>query len=47
MLFEKVGAKDKSLKSYQGFYHEILNEVEKDMVYSDILDWLNNHMPMD
>lgn len=45
-LFEKLGAKDKMLKLYPGFYHEILNEVEKQKVYEDILEWLNNHLSM-
>jgi len=45
-LFEKLGAKDKMLKIYPGFYHEILNELEKEKVYDDILEWLNNHLSM-
>lgn len=46
-LFEKLGAKDKTLSGYKGYYHEILNEVEREKVYMDILDWLDNHLSMD
>ncbi len=45
-LFEKLGSKDKTLKIYPGFYHEILNELEREKVYQDILEWLNNHLSM-
>ncbi len=46
-LFEKLGAKDKTLKVYEGFYHEILNEIERKEVYADIVKWLNNHLSME
>ncbi len=37
-----VSAKDKSLKIYPNFYHEILNEAEKMMVFKDIELWLDS-----
>lgn len=40
-LFERVSSKDKSLKLYEGLYHEILNEPEKEQVIADILAWLD------
>lgn len=42
-LFSTVGSSDKTLKSYDGFYHEILNEIGKEQVYQDISTWLNRH----
>ncbi len=39
-LYERAQAKDKTLKLYDGFYHEVLNEPEKEMVLSDIVRWL-------
>ncbi len=42
-LYERAQAKDKTLKLYEGFYHEILNEPEKEMVLSDIVRWLEAH----
>jgi acylglycerol lipase len=42
-LFASVGSSDKTLKTYDGFYHEILNEIGKEQVYQDILEWLQKH----
>ena len=44
MLYEKVSSEDKTLKLYDGLYHEILNEPEQDQVKSDILAWLDTHI---
>ena len=38
-LFEKLGGDDKTLKPYEGFYHEPLNEPERRTVFEDILGW--------
>ena len=40
LLFESVASRDKTYKLYPGFYHELLNEKEKDVVIRDILEWL-------
>lgn len=34
---------DKTLKIYDGLYHEVLNEPERDVVIKDIVDWLDAH----
>lgn len=44
MLYEKASSADKTLKLYEGFYHEILNEVEKETVMKDIVDWMNSRL---
>ena len=44
MLYEKVSSEDKTLKLYEGLYHEILNEPEQDMVKADIIAWLDAHV---
>ena len=38
--FVKLGMRDVVYKFYPGARHEILNEINKDEVYADILDWL-------
>jgi acylglycerol lipase len=43
-LFERVGSSDKTLKIYDDYYHEILNEIGKEKVYEDILAWLQQHL---
>ena len=40
MLSERIGSTDKTLKSYEGLYHEILNEPERDEVLCDLRSWL-------
>ncbi len=39
-LYAKAGSKDKTLKIYEGFYHEVHNEPGKDRVFSDMGVWL-------
>lgn len=46
-LYERyrgLGLKDLNLILYEGARHEILNEINKDDVNADILDWLNRHI---
>ncbi len=40
-FFEKAGSKDKTYKLYDGYYHEVYNEVEKQKPLSDMAEWLN------
>jgi acylglycerol lipase len=40
MLGERIGAADKRVIRYQGLYHEIFNEPERDAVLSDLSGWL-------
>ena len=40
MLYERVGSSDKTLKLYEGFYHEIFNEPGHKQVMADIEAWL-------
>ena len=41
--FKKAGVKDVILKLYRGDRHEILNELDRDQVYADIHQWLEEH----
>ncbi|MBN2179336.1 MAG: lysophospholipase [Deltaproteobacteria bacterium] len=42
-LNERARSADKTLKLYEGLYHEILNEPEKEEVMDDIIEWMNSH----
>jgi alpha-beta hydrolase superfamily lysophospholipase len=44
MLFEGVNSKDKTLKLYEGFYHEIFNDPERRQVFLDMEAWLKLHV---
>ncbi len=36
---------DKTLKLYEGLYHEILNEPERLQVLADVVEWLDARSP--
>lgn len=40
MLYEKAGSKDKTLKMYDGWYHELVNEPEKQLVLDEMAEWI-------
>ena len=42
--YKKAGVKDITLKLYNGGRHEMLNELNKDEVYTDILNWVENKL---
>jgi alpha-beta hydrolase superfamily lysophospholipase len=42
-LYEKIGSEDKTLKVYEGFYHEIFNEPRRMEVFKDMESWLISH----
>jgi len=44
-FFDNVGSKDKTLKLYEGGYHDLLNDIDKEIVMADILAWVNERMP--
>ena len=44
MFYEKAGSEDKTLKIYEGFYHEVFNEPEKGRVFGDIEKWLDRQL---
>ena len=43
-LYERAQSTDKTLKLYEGLYHEVMNEPEKEMVLGDIVAWMEGHL---
>ncbi len=43
--YEKAGIKDLSMKFYENGRHEMLNEINREEVYNDLISWFENHMP--
>lgn len=43
-FYRSVGSADKTLKIYDGFYHEVLNEIGKEIPLSEIAEWLTRHV---
>jgi len=44
ILYERVNSGDKTLKLYEGFYHEVFNEPGHDQVLKDMETWLVAHI---
>jgi len=44
MLYDKSGSTDKTLKMYDGLYHEVFNEPEREQVLTDVENWLESHL---
>ena len=40
MLYDRAGSIDKTLKIYDGLYHEVFNEPERDVVLGDVKSWV-------
>lgn len=40
MLYDKVSSTDKTLKIYEGLYHEVHNEPDRELMFSDLESWL-------
>ena len=44
MLYDAVSSADKTIKIYDGLYHEVFNEPEHDQVLGDVKAWLETHL---
>jgi alpha-beta hydrolase superfamily lysophospholipase len=40
LFYDKAGSKDKTLKLYEGYFHDPLNDVGREVVIQDIKDWI-------
>jgi acylglycerol lipase len=45
MFYEKAGSKDKTLKLYEGHFHDLLNDIGKEGVMADVKAWIDSHLP--
>ena len=41
-FFDQISSSDKELEIYEGFYHELFNEPEKNQVFARVTKWLNH-----
>jgi len=44
LFFKTVSSSDKTMKIYEGLYHEIFNEPEKEVFYHDLDQWLTERL---
>ena len=45
LFYDTAGSQDKTLKLYEGHYHDLLNDVGKEAVMADIQGWIDRHLP--
>ena len=44
LFFDTAGATDKTLKLYEGGFHDLLNDTDRESVMADITEWLDGHL---
>lgn len=44
LLHKTIGSRDKMLKVYNGYHHEVFNEPGREAVLNDVAGWLNAHV---
>jgi len=45
LFYDSVGSTDKTLKLYEGSYHDLLNDLDKELVMADINSWIDARLP--
>ena len=45
-FFDNAGSSDKTLKFYEGHYHDSLNDIGKEEVLADIENWIGSRIPV-
>ena len=44
-FYERAGSTDKTLKFYEGHFHDLLNDIGKEEVMADIKAWIDKRLP--
>jgi alpha-beta hydrolase superfamily lysophospholipase len=44
-FYDTAGARDKTLKLYEGHFHDLLNDLGKEDVLADVATWIEAHLP--
>jgi acylglycerol lipase len=42
-FYDNAGSTDKTLKLYENYYHDLLNDVGREVVMADITEWITSH----
>lgn len=45
-FYREAGSTDKTLKLYEGHYHDLLNDLGREQVMTDIVDWIDARLPV-
>jgi lysophospholipase len=41
--YSRIGSTDRTVKRYEGLYHEVFHEPERAQVFADLESWLEAH----
>ena len=44
MFYDDAGSTDKTLKLYEGHFHDLLNDVGKEQVMADVQRWIGQRL---
>jgi len=44
LFYEKASSRDKTLKLYEGHFHDLLNDVGKEKVMADVIAWIEKRL---
>jgi alpha-beta hydrolase superfamily lysophospholipase len=44
-FYDTAGAKDKTIGLYEGHFHDLLNDLDKELVMQDIKNWIDARLP--
>ena len=44
-FYDMAGSTDKTLKLYEGHFHDLLNDIDKEVVLADIQHWIDERIP--
>lgn len=44
LFYDQAGSSDKTLKLYEGGFHDLLNDTDKERVMGDITSWMRAHI---
>jgi acylglycerol lipase len=45
LFYERAGSPDKTIKLYEGHFHDLLNDIDKESVIADIKSWIAARLP--
>jgi acylglycerol lipase len=45
LFYDTAGSTDKTIKLYEGHFHDLLNDIDKELVIADILSWIDARLP--
>jgi alpha-beta hydrolase superfamily lysophospholipase len=45
LFYDTAGSSDKTLKLYVGGFHDLLNDIDRQTVMSDVLGWIMARLP--